>query len=295
MSHDPNDIDDKLELHHRQQLSALVDGELAPDEARFLLRRLEHDGDLCGRFERWHLCGDVLRGQVRRAAAPDLGARIAAGVAAGAAVAAPVSVPPAQAGGRRQAWTRWGGGAALAASVAAVALFVGRPAAIDPASAPAPMAAVQALPATEAVLAAVPGDPAVTPAPMEALSAPAPASVRRDSSRALASTRSLPVPATVVAQADLADAVADAGSQLPDIGLPPADPFASPEPLQARPWPRAVLAQPAGNAYTAGFGAPSAPASFYPFEPRLPVQADPSAGAEADDRPAPQPVEGRQR
>ena len=37
---------DKFELHYRQQLSALVDGELAADEARFMLRRLEHDSEL---------------------------------------------------------------------------------------------------------------------------------------------------------------------------------------------------------------------------------------------------------
>ena len=83
MSQDPRPAIDKLELHARQQLSALVDGELSPDEARFLLRRLEHDSELSGSFERWQLCGDVLRGQVTRAADPDLGARVAAAIAAG--------------------------------------------------------------------------------------------------------------------------------------------------------------------------------------------------------------------
>ena len=39
---------DKLDIHHRQQLSALMDGELLADEARFLLRRLQHDRDLTG-------------------------------------------------------------------------------------------------------------------------------------------------------------------------------------------------------------------------------------------------------
>ena len=58
---------DKFELHYRQQLSALVDGELPTDEARFLLRRLEHDSELSGCQERWQLLGDVLRG---RACAP---------------------------------------------------------------------------------------------------------------------------------------------------------------------------------------------------------------------------------
>ncbi|HWU69970.1 MAG TPA: RseA family anti-sigma factor, partial [Pseudoxanthomonas sp.] len=51
---------DKFELHYRLQLSALIDGDLSPDEARFLLRRLQHDGELNACWERWQLCGDVL-------------------------------------------------------------------------------------------------------------------------------------------------------------------------------------------------------------------------------------------
>ena len=54
---------DKFELHYRQQLSALVDGELAADEARFMLRRLQHDGEVSSCQERWQLLGDVMRGQ----------------------------------------------------------------------------------------------------------------------------------------------------------------------------------------------------------------------------------------
>ncbi|HET6396322.1 MAG TPA: sigma-E factor negative regulatory protein, partial [Pseudoxanthomonas sp.] len=97
---------DRLEIHHRQQLSALVDGDLAPDEARFLLRRLQHDQELAGCYERWQLYGQALRGQVRDLAAPDFGARVAAAVQAEAATAA-----AAPSGARRATWTRWGGGA----------------------------------------------------------------------------------------------------------------------------------------------------------------------------------------
>ena len=154
MNHDPDPGHDKLDLHQRQQLSALVDGELAPDQARFLLRRLQHDAELSERFERWQLCGDVLRVQVRRTAAPELAGRIAAAIAAAPAAEARATPVRSQAGSTRgPAWTRWAGGAALAASVAAVAMFVARPAVTDPAFAPAPALAVQALPATEAVLA----------------------------------------------------------------------------------------------------------------------------------------------
>ena len=287
MSHDPSPIDDKLELHHRQQLSALVDGELAPDQARFLLRRLQHDPQLSGRFERWQLCGDVLRGQVRRAAAPELGARIAMAIAAeptAMVISAPAAVQ-AQSAARRQAWMRWGGGgAALAASVAVLAMFAGRPAAIDPSlQAPSSMA-VQTLPSSEAMLAeAAPVAvelPGTVPSPRQA-----PVRPRSPPSRMVASTRPSPLQATAPAQIVPTDGVADAGTQLAAETMLD-DPFASTAPLQARPWPRAVLARPAGSAYTARLGEPSAGASFYPFELRLPAQARlPHAPAEGEARP----------
>ena len=37
---------DKLEQHYGQQLSAMMDGELSPDQARFLLRRWQHENRL---------------------------------------------------------------------------------------------------------------------------------------------------------------------------------------------------------------------------------------------------------
>ena len=266
MNHDPDPGHDKLDLHQRQQLSALVDGELAPDQALFLLRRLQHDVDLSERFERWQLCGDVLRGQVRRTAAPELAGRIAAALAAAPAAEA-LAVPAPVRGGRGPAWTRWAGGAALAASVAAVAMFVARPAVTDPAFAPAPALAVQALPATEAVLAQA------APQPLEggAMQRPQPRAVTpRSQPRAPAATTvAMATPrARVRDQAVFAEVVAEADGQLPAAGVGLEDPFASPAPLQARPWPRATLAAPSGRSYTAGFGDPAATASFYPFEPR---------------------------
>ncbi|MDR6991081.1 sigma-E factor negative regulatory protein [Luteimonas sp. 3794] len=112
---------DKLERFHRQQLSTMLDGELSQDQARFLRRRLEHDAELSGCFERWQVCGDVLRGRQVSLLPPDFADRVARGIAAGDVVIA--QVPAA----RRPRLLRWGGGAALAASVALVALFVGRP------------------------------------------------------------------------------------------------------------------------------------------------------------------------
>ncbi|MCF5958925.1 hypothetical protein L2231_12340, partial [Xanthomonas perforans] len=72
---------DKFELHYRQQLSALVDGELSADESRFLLRRLAHDEDLAGCHERWQLCGDVLRGAASAPAPLDFAARVRSAIA----------------------------------------------------------------------------------------------------------------------------------------------------------------------------------------------------------------------
>jgi negative regulator of sigma E activity len=110
---------DKLLDHHRLQLSALIDGELAPDQARFLLRRLEHDAELRGCWERWQLGGDVMRGQA--------GMRLREGFAAGVADA--VAAQPRAArmeDSRGLRWLRWGGSAALAASVAVIAVFLTR-------------------------------------------------------------------------------------------------------------------------------------------------------------------------
>lgn len=114
---------DKLGLHYRRQLSAMLDGELRPDQAKFMLRRLQHDSELAGCWDRWQLAGDIMRGRhdgllpsdfadrVSRAIAEDADAGDVTGTAAG-------STPR---------LLRWGGGAALAASVAMAALLVVRP------------------------------------------------------------------------------------------------------------------------------------------------------------------------
>lgn len=65
-----------------EQLCAWMDGELPPDEARFLQRRLEHDPALRAQWERWQLASACLRGQPVRTMPPDLCERVAAAVAA---------------------------------------------------------------------------------------------------------------------------------------------------------------------------------------------------------------------
>ena len=47
----------------REALSALFDGELAGDAARFALKRLDHDQDWRGTCDRWRVIGESLRGQ----------------------------------------------------------------------------------------------------------------------------------------------------------------------------------------------------------------------------------------
>jgi negative regulator of sigma E activity len=104
----------------REQLSALIDGELERDSARFLLRRIGHDEELGARWERWHRYGEALRG----AAQPlreDFAARIMAAIE-NDEVQAAVEQP------REHRVLRWGGGFAVAASVAFAALLLVRPA-----------------------------------------------------------------------------------------------------------------------------------------------------------------------
>ena len=47
----------------REALSALFDGELTGDAARFALKRLDHDQDWRTTCDRWRQVGDALRGQ----------------------------------------------------------------------------------------------------------------------------------------------------------------------------------------------------------------------------------------
>ena len=85
MPHDDTRQDtafDKVLDHNRLQLSAMLDGALAPDQARFLLRRLQHDEELAGCWSRWQLAGDILRGQGAAMVPAGFAQRVAAMVAA---------------------------------------------------------------------------------------------------------------------------------------------------------------------------------------------------------------------
>lgn len=97
----------------KQQLSALVDGELDPQRAAFLLRRLDADSELSADWSRWHLARACLRRETAGVLREDFAAGISAALAA---EAAPRRAPGAQV-------LRWAGGFAVAASVAVAALL----------------------------------------------------------------------------------------------------------------------------------------------------------------------------
>ncbi|NUO77696.1 MAG: sigma-E factor negative regulatory protein, partial [Lysobacter sp.] len=74
--------DEQTPVSDREALSALFDGELDGDAARFALKRLSHDEQWRRACGSWQLCGDALRGQAAGIAAPNFADRVAAAVAA---------------------------------------------------------------------------------------------------------------------------------------------------------------------------------------------------------------------
>lgn len=121
----------------KQQLSALLDGELGADEARFLLRRIQADPALLELWSRYQLMGDVMR---HRACMP-VSARLATRVMQQIdQEKAPVSAH------RSSRWVRYGLGGSIAASVAVAALVWMQPQPRTPASVATKQAAVSSSP-----------------------------------------------------------------------------------------------------------------------------------------------------
>lgn len=263
---------DKVLDHTRLQLSALFDGELGMDEARFLQRRLEHDRALVAAWSRWQLAGDALRGQATAAAPAGFAERVAAAVAGEGGVHA----------GARSQRRYWVPGAALAASVAALAMFMARQAPDQIVAPAAPQ--VEIASAAQPAPAELPTAPE-TPAPQQpslpdhgaqvAAAAVAVAEVPRRASerrsrgqqqRAAATRveRNAPAPVLVAN----ADAPAATGPASVDAVASPFTPAEAAGAITTRPWPRALLPD-AGSAFSVGYGRlqPVAPAAFRPFEP----------------------------
>lgn len=264
---------DKFDAHHRQQLSSLMDGELSLDEARFLLRRLEHDEALAGCNERWQLLGDVLRGQACAPAPTGFADRVQALVAAEPAPAPAAAAPAPRE--RRTGWRRWGGGAALAASVAAIALFMTReelPGEVPPQVATTVIASEAALPVPAPTAPSAPSVAADAALAVAAVPAAAVGARRTSATRTQQAARSV-----ASRSAEPQRAVANQVSPAP--ALPGAEPrplpFGDVSTLQARPWPRSTLG--GSGALNASFSTQEPQAAFYPFEPRLQDEGAPPA------------------
>jgi sigma-E factor negative regulatory protein RseA len=107
----------------REQLSAMMDGELQRDAMRFVLKRCESDSELGECWQRWHLAGEVMRGGKPMPLRIDLVRAVSLAIEDEARTAAGVG----------RTVLRWGGGFAVAASVALAALLV-----VQPSAAPEP-------------------------------------------------------------------------------------------------------------------------------------------------------------
>ena len=272
---------DKLYRYHRQQLSAMLDGELSPDQARFMLRRLEHDAELAGCWERWQVCGDVLRGRHEAPLPADFAAGIALAINAGARLPEDTVTVQAAPVARRAGLMRWGGGAALVASVAMAALFVGRQ--MQPpveTELPSRIAATTAAPATGAALPdATPEADAMDASTLALASATALAAAeapRRSERQARAGGPAAPATGRR-AQEILVAVATPAPAQNQSMSAPlqaiaAAEPAAAVDSAVARPWPRAGV----GNPFAAGYGPDTMQVrSYHPFEPQIDARPRP--------------------
>lgn len=276
----------------REQLSAMMDGELSADETRFLLRRMQHDDTLADCWARWQYFGDAMRGECERALPADFSRRVGRAIAddlaqTQVAVAAPVAFA-------RQPLVRWGGGAALAATVALAAFLVGR----NPQT-PAPTATVPppvaAAPGTTPVL-PVPAPvsqpqgstPAGAPdtlgsaATLAAAAAVAAGDSRARRPRMMAAEQALPGQRAVAVQSRerhvartplRAEGVQVAAADRPAMSAQAADA------IVIKPWPRALVPGASGTAaYTAGYEGPAAidrHPVFLPARPQSPPAFEP--------------------
>lgn len=300
-----------------ENLSALFDGQLGGDAARFALKRLGHEAEWRHACGRWQLAGDVLRGHAVAPVAGGFTERIMDAVAREQEQIAFAGAVASR--GRARSHPRWIGGA-LAASVAIAALFVARPmfqnedASVDaPAgrelvSAASGATSTRALAAndfTRAPAEAAPVAPAgntdaaagLAAAALAATAAAATDAPRRR--RAPVTSRGVDLrPARSVRSAPATAVAAVEPSPRPAGSDHPATthPFMPAGDIVARPWPQAVLPGYRGDAaMTVGFHANdsgAAPISFYPFEPAgLRGESSRNAGAPTPMSPPPSPQE----
>jgi len=141
----------------REQMSALLDGELPQDEVGLLVRRLERDEHLRRAFGNYVLAGEALRAPGGALASTGFAARVSAAIDEGAVETAPV-LPSAPASMR---WARPAFATAVAASAAVAAVLLVRPGANEPAS----MVAASALRQAQQAFATLPSVHSSSPTP----------------------------------------------------------------------------------------------------------------------------------
>lgn len=264
---DPSITSQDQMQHHRQQLSAMADGALAPDQARFLLRRLQHDAELASCWERWQVYGDAMRGHAHALLPADFAQRVGQAIAADAALVAAATAPVARRGVKP--W-QWFGGGALAASLALFAVLGLRPdaaptpvqASADVPSVKAPVAdAVPAAPVldTPVQVAQTPSPEASTPIAPRQSNSPATPAPRNVDSRVRTASAPVAAPireaATLPALPSVPVDSSSTAAVLAAADAAQADPFAVPQAAPvARPWPRAVLPGASQGAFNASFG-----------------------------------------
>nr|WP_298725567.1 sigma-E factor negative regulatory protein [uncultured Steroidobacter sp.] len=160
-----------------EQLSACLDGELPPAELDLLLKRVERGAELRAAIGRYSLIGEAMRAERPAVASPDFASRVMAAVAAEPA-RSEAPVPVVQPNVARQAATahtsrisphavrylRPAAGMAIAAGVAAVAVFTMQPMGqSDLAPVGAPLIATNQPAANEPVITSDPGSSYVVP------------------------------------------------------------------------------------------------------------------------------------
>jgi sigma-E factor negative regulatory protein RseA len=123
----------------REQVSAFLDGELPSSESELLLKRLTRDVELRASFGRYALMGETLRGAASRApVSRGFAARVNRAIDGEPATAIPQVMRAA-----RGRWWRPVAGAAVAASVAAVAVVALQERAVAPGVSAAPRVIAQ--------------------------------------------------------------------------------------------------------------------------------------------------------
>lgn len=110
----------------REQMSALLDGELPQDESTLLVRRMARDGELKRSFGNYVLAGELLRSPGGVVASPGFAARVSAAIAAEEG-ASPETMPSPGPVRAPLNWRRPLAATAVAASAALAAVLLVRP------------------------------------------------------------------------------------------------------------------------------------------------------------------------